>query len=63
MRFYAGNLSNGNQTEELHTTHILDWIAYRQSQQWKSSKGAAQDLHTGWNFLQILSAIENKQRH
>src|SRR5258708_7613458 len=58
----AGNVSNRNQAEELHRTHPLDGISGRQCQQWKSSRGAAQDSHSGWDFRQVMSAIEIKQR-
>jgi len=35
MRFHAGNVSNQNQSEEVHTTHTLDGISCRQCQQSK----------------------------
>jgi len=38
MKIYASNVSNSNQAEELHMTHILDRILYKQCQQYKSSK-------------------------
>ena len=36
----SGNVSNGNQAEEVQMTHILDRSSCRQCQQWKSSRGS-----------------------
>ena len=33
IEFHTGNISNGNQAEELHRTHKLDEILCRQYQQ------------------------------
>ena len=59
---HAGKVSNGNQAKELHMTHILGMSSCRQCQQWKSSRGAAHDSQSGWEFMQAMSAIEIKQR-
>jgi len=61
MEFHAGNVSNGNQAEQLHMTHILDGSSYREYQQWKSSRAAAHDSLPGWEFMQGISAMEIKQ--
>jgi len=62
MGFHAGNVSNVNQVKELHRTHSLDRVSCRKCQQWKSSKGAAHNLLSGWDFMQAVSAIGIKQR-
>ena len=62
IRVHSGNVSNGNQAEELPMTHFLDKSSCRQCQQWKSSWGAAHDSHSGWEFIQAISAIEIKLR-
>jgi hypothetical protein len=46
MEFYAGNVSNSNQAEELHITHSLDGVPCKQYQQWQSSKEAAHNPHS-----------------
>jgi len=58
---HAGNVSNGNQAEELHITHNLDRSSCRECQQWKSSRAAAHDSLPGWKFMQGMSAMEIKQ--
>jgi len=58
---HAGNVSNGNQAEQLHMTHTLDGSSCRECQQWKSSRAAAHDSHPGWEFMQEMSAMEIKQ--
>jgi len=62
MKFHAGNVSNQNQTKEVHTTHTLDGISCRQCQQSKWSKGGAHNSHAGWDFIQTMSTIKIKQR-
>jgi hypothetical protein len=52
MGLQEGNVSHGNQAEELHSTHILDGITERQCQPWKSSRGAALHSHPGWMGFQ-----------
>jgi len=47
MGFHAGNVSNQNQAEEVHTTHTLDEISCRQCQQSKSSRGGAHNSQAG----------------
>jgi len=61
MRFHAGNVSDRNRAEEMHTTHILDGISCRQCQ-WKSSRGGAHDSLPGWDFMQAMSVIEIEPR-
>ena len=62
MRVHADNISHGNQAKELHMAHILDESSCRQYQPWKSSKGAAHDSPSEWEFMQAISAMEIKQR-
>jgi hypothetical protein len=62
MGFQADNVSHENQAKELHSTHTLDGISGRQCQPWKSSRGAAQHSHPGWDFRKAMSAMEIKQR-
>ena len=59
MGFHTGNVSNQNQSEEVHTTHTLDGISCRQCQQSKSVREGAHNSHPGWDFMQ---AIKIKQR-
>jgi len=61
MRVHAGNVSNGNQAEQLHMTHMLDESSCRKCQQWKSSRAAAHDSLAGWEFMQGMSAMKIKQ--
>jgi len=62
MEFHAGNVSNQNQAEEVHTTHSLDGISYKQCQQSKSSRQGAHNSQSEWDFMQAMSAINIKQR-
>ena len=62
MGVHPGNVSKGNQAQELHMTHILDGSSSRECQQWKSSTGAAYDSQPGWEFIQGMSAMETKHR-
>jgi len=62
MGFHAGIVSNQNQAQEAHTTHILDGISSRHCQRLKLSTGGAHDSHPGWDFIQALSAIEIEHR-
>jgi hypothetical protein len=62
MEVHAGNVSNGNQAEALHMTHMLDGSSCRECQQWKSGGGAAHDSHAGWEFMQGMSAMEIRPR-
>ena len=62
MGVHAGNVSNGNQAQELHMTHTLDGSSSRECQQWKSSTGAAHDSQPRWEFMQGMSAMETKHR-
>src|SRR6188768_45710 len=62
MGFHAGIVSDRNQAQEAHTTHILDGISCRHCQQLKSSTGGAHNSHPGWDFMQALSAIEIEHR-
>ena len=51
MEVHPGNVSNGNQAQDLHMTHILDRSSSRECQQWKSSTGTAHDSQPGWEFM------------
>jgi hypothetical protein len=62
MGLHAGNISNQNQAEEVHTTHTLDGISCRQYQQSKSSREGAHNSQPRWDFMQATSAIKIKQR-
>ena len=61
MGFHAGHISNGNQAEQPHSTHLLDGISCRPCQQWKPSRAAAQHSLAGWDFMQAMSAMDIKQ--
>ena len=62
IEVHAGNVSNGNQAKELHITHNLDRSSCKQCQQYKSSRGAAQNSLPGQKFMWVISAMEIKQR-
>ena len=62
MGFDAGNVSNRNRTQEVHTTHCLGVISCRQCQQSKSSTGGTHDLLPGWELMRAMLAIEIEHR-
>jgi len=62
MGFDAGKVSNRNRAQKVLTTHSLDGIWCRQSQQSKSSTEGAHDSLSGWDLMQAMSAIKIKHR-
>jgi len=62
MGFHPGIVSNQDRAQKAHTTHRLDGISCRHCQQLKSSTGDTHDSHSGWDFMQALSAIKIEHR-
>jgi len=61
MGFHAGIVTDGNQAEEVHMTHMLDGISCKYCHWWKSSRGKLNSL-PGWDFMKALSLIKIEQR-
>jgi hypothetical protein len=62
MGLDAGNVSNQNRAQEALTTHILDGIGCRQCQQLTLSTGGTHNSHSGWDWMQAMSAIDIEHR-